>query len=410
MPNYIRFLNDFSGITRDSKLLIGGGFFGNLAIGLIFTDLSYFLHTIRGISIIYAGLFFTIEGISGSILAVPFGILSDRRERKMIIVYGNIVVGFSIILIAIATNIYFLYLVSILIGISDAAFTSSGGALLTEVSTNEKRTATFSLNSLASNGAWAGGGFLLYLINPLANIGIDQVSAHLILYIALGIFTLAATILLIEIHEPPKNHTAQRGVILSNYTKGILTKYVISNVGIAFGAGLFVPLMSQWFNYRYAIPDTISGPILGLSGLLLAFSALIAPALGRKLGIIRAMVITMLASTVFMVLTPLPSSYYVSAMLYILRSLLMNISGPLSSSLIMGIIPQEQRGVASGISSIFFRMPNSLGTYPGSLMMKEGNLSLPFNIAAVLYSVSIIVFFLWFRKIRPPEENIVMSG
>ncbi|MGC8645233.1 MAG: MFS transporter [Thermoplasmata archaeon] len=404
MSNYLRFLNDFSGITRDSKLLIGGGFFGNLALGLIFTDLSYFLHTIRGISIIYAGLFFTIEGIAGSALAVPFGIISDRRGRKRMIVYGNILVGFSVILIAIATDIYLLCLISILMGVADAAFTSSGGALLSEVSTNEKRTATFSLSSLASNGAWAGGGFLLYLVDPLSYIGVDPLHAHLILYVALGIFTLAATIMLAEIHEPQKSNLRQRGQVLTGYTRNILTKYVVSNVGIAFGAGLFVPLMSQWFNYRYGIPDTISGPILGLSGLLLAFSALIAPALGRKLGIIRAMVITMLASTIFMILTPLPGNYQISAVLYILRSLLMNVSGPLSNSLIMGIIPSEQRGVASGISSIFFRMPNSLGTYPGSLMMKEGNLSLPFDIAAVLYLASIIIFFWWFRKIKPPEE------
>ncbi len=374
-------------------------------MGLIFTDLSYFLHTVRGISIIYAGLFFTIEGISGSALAVPFGIFSDRRGRKKMIVYGNLVTAAGVILIAIATDIYLLYLASILIGISDAAFTTSAGAMLSEISTNEKRTATFSLGALVSNGAWAGGGFLLYLINPLANLGIGELNAHLFLYIALGIATIAATIMIVKIHEPARKHTGYKEMIISRDTKSVLTKYVLSNVGIAVGAGLFVPLMSQWFNYKYAIPDTISGPILGLSGLLLAFSALIAPALGRKLGIIRAMVITMLASTVFMILTPLPANYQTSALFYILRSLLMNVSGPLSNSLIMGIIPQEQRGVASGISSIFFRMPNSLSTYPGSLMMKEGNLSLPFYIASILYIISIVAFFVWFRKIRPPEES-----
>ncbi|MEM0134235.1 MAG: MFS transporter [Thermoplasmatales archaeon] len=398
------FIRDFSGISRDSKLLIGGGFLGNLALGLIFTDLSYFLHTIRNISIVYAGLVFTIEGIAGAVLAVPLGIISDRNGRKNMIVYGNLILGISVILIAIANSVFQLYLASILMGIADAALTSSGGAMLSEISTNEKRTSTFSLYALAANGAWAGGGFLLYLIYPLSSLGVDKLTAHLLLYVALGIATLASTLILLKMKEPVRNHLRKNRQIISPDTRNILTKYVLSNVGIAVGAGLFVPLMSQWFNYKYTIPDTISGPILGLSGLVLAFSALIAPALGRKMGIIKAMVVTMLASTIFMVLVPIPGSYEISATFYVLRSLLMNVSGPLSSSLIMGIIPQDQRGAASGITSIFFRMPNSLSTYPGSLMMKEGKLSMPFDIAAVLYVLSILSFFVWFRKVKPPEE------
>jgi MFS family permease len=400
----LSFIRDFSGITKDSKLLIGGSFLGNLALGLIFTDLSYFLHTVRGISIVYAGLVFTIEGIAGSILAVPLGIVSDRNGRKKMIVYGNLILGISVILIAFATNIIQLYTAAVLIGITDAAFTASGGAMLSEIATDEKRTATFSLYSLASNGAWAGGGFMLYLVNPLSKIGINELTSHVLLYVSLGIATMIATIMFVKMREPPRKNVVPTREIITSCTRSIITKYVLSNVGIAIGAGLFVPLMSQWFNYRYSIPDTISGPILGLSGLLLAFSALIAPALGRRLGIINAMVITMLASTVFMVLTPIPGNYQTSALFYIMRSLLMNVSGPLSSSLIMGIIPQEERGIASGISSIFFRMPNSLSTYPGSLMMKEGRLALPFYIAAILYIASIILFFVWFRKVRPPEE------
>lgn len=374
---------------------------------MVFTDLSYFLHTVRGISIVYAGLIFTIEGIAASLLAIPFGIISDRMGRKGMIVYGNLITGLSVILIALAANIYLLYTASVLLGISDAAFTSSEGAMLSEVSTSEKRTATFSLNALASNGAWAGGGFILYLINPISSLGMSKLNAHVFLYVSLGIATVVATAMLVSVRETPRKTETREKQIMSPETRSIMTKYILSNVGIAAGAGLFVPLMSQWFDYKYAISDTVSGPILGLSGLVLALSALVAPALARKLGIIRAMVITMLISTIFMILTPIPEIYQISAVFYILRTLLMNVSGPLSNSLIMGIIPQEQRGVASGISSIFFRMPNSLSTYPGSLMMKEGRLSLPFDIAALLYVVSIISFYGWFRKVRPPEEMVV---
>jgi MFS family permease len=246
-----RILHDFYGISRGSKLLIIGSFFGNLAMGTIFTDLSYFLHTVRGISIIYAGLVFTIEGISASSLAIPFGMISDRKGRKMMIIYGNIILGFSVIFIALSTTPLLLFLAAIIIGISDAAYTSSQGAMLSEISTNEKRTASFSLNSLASNGAWAGRGFILYLISPLSAIGITELDVHLILYFALGIATIGSTLFLLRIKEIKQESRNENHAIMDRGSWHIIGKYVISNLGIAVGAGLFVPLMTQWFNYKY---------------------------------------------------------------------------------------------------------------------------------------------------------------
>ncbi|MGC8561918.1 MAG: MFS transporter [Thermoplasmata archaeon] len=397
---------DFAGISKNSKMLIGGSFLGNLALGLIFTDLSYFLHTVRGISIIYAGLLFTMEGVAASALSIPLGVLSDRRGRKGVIVYGNLALGLGVIILAFATSLYSLIIVAIIIGAGDAAFSSSQGAMLSELSSTGKRTAAFSLNSLMQNGAWAGGGFMIYLVSPMTLFGLSTLDAHLLLYVALGIATVASTAFFIGISEKRNRNVVEKIEPMTQRTKDVLTKYILSNVGIAVGAGLFIPLMSQWFNYKFQVPDTISGPVLGVASALLALSALIAPALGRRMGLINAMVITMLASTVFMVLIPFAGSFGLSATFFVIRSLLMNVSGPLSTSLIMGIIPSNHRGVASGITSIFFRMPNSFSTYPGSIMLKQGRYRLPFEIAAILYVVSIVSFYIWFRRVKLPEESV----
>ncbi len=398
--------SDFSGISRNSKLLIVGSFLGNLALGLVFTDLSYFLHTVRGLSIIYAGLLFTMEGVVASILSIPLGLLSDKKGRKGVIIYGNVALGIGIIVLALATSLYLLIIVAVIVGAGDAAFSSSQGAMLSELSSVEKRTAAFSLNSLMLNGAWAGGGFMIYLVSPLTRFGVSTLDAHLFLYVALGIATVASTVFFLGISERKSGGNIEKREPMTSKTKDVLTKYILSNVGIAVGAGLFIPLMSQWFNYKFQVPDTISGPVLGVASALLALSALIAPALGRRMGLINAMVVTMLASTAFMVLIPFAGSFGLSATFFIVRSLLMNVSGPLSTSLIMGIIPSNQRGVASGITSIFFRMPNSFSTYPGSIMLKEGRYRLPFEIAALLYVVSIVSFYVWFRRVKLPEDSL----
>jgi len=75
----------------------------------------------------------------------------------------------------------------------------------------------------------------------------------------------------------------------------------------------------------------------------------------------------------------------------------MNVADPLSSALIMGIIPDEERGVASGMNSALWRMPNALSSYLGSALIRAGELKTPFFVAGTLYIVSITLFWRWFR-------------
>jgi hypothetical protein len=78
---------------------------------------------------------------------------------------------------------------------------------------------------------------------------------------------------------------------------GVLKKYTLTGFIIAFGAGLFVPIMTKWFDYAYGIPDVVSGPVLGVSNILIGVTTLAAPLLARRLGIIKAIVTTQAFST-----------------------------------------------------------------------------------------------------------------
>jgi MFS family permease len=401
-------LEDFRGIPSSARLIVVGTFFSQLSVGTVLTDLAFFLTTVRHLDAVFVGLVLTVEGISSVILSIPLGILSDVRGRKWFLVVGNVSIGIAVIMLAIFTNAPLLLVAGLLGGVSEAAFTASTGALLADVVREEKRTATFALASLSSNLAFAGGGFLLYLIAPLTNLGITETHAHQVLYIALALLTLLSTSLFIRVREVRVKDTKERRsrpFLISSSTRSVLVRYVVANLFVAFGAGLFVPLMSQWFEYKYGIPDTVSGPILGISNLMLAISTIAAPSVARRLGIVKTIVYTQGASTLFMVLTPLSPVYQIAGTLFVIRSFLMNVSSPLSQSLIMGLVPQKERGAASGISSAFWRTPNAISTYPGSALMKQGYLSEPFYIASALYIISISLFYRWFKGSGLPHNG-----
>jgi len=84
----------------------------------------------------------------------------------------------------------------------------------------------------------------------------------------------------------------------------------------------------------------------------------------------------------------------------------MNMATPLAQSMIMGLVKEDERGAASGITAASWRLPNALSTTIGASLMGAGFLAEPFFISAIFDSSSIILFWIFFKKTRMPEENI----
>ena len=182
--------------------------------------------------------------------------------------------------------------------------------------------------------------------------------------------------------------------------KWTLLKLGFTWINIGFGAGFIIPLVGAWFYYRFGVADNYSGPILAVSNILIGFSALAAPRLAERFGQLRAVLLVTGASTLFMLSMAFVPYFALAAGVYIVRSALMNMAGPLMDSFSMSIFPPEQRGLVSALSNIMFRLPNSFGTYFGGFILGMGFLQLPFYIATLLYSVGLTGFYFFFAR-RP---------
>jgi predicted MFS family arabinose efflux permease len=102
--------------------------------------------------------------------------------------------------------------------------------------------------------------------------------------------------------------------------------------------------------------------------------------------------------------TPLSPEFISASLVYTVRAFLMNMASPLQQSMIMGLVPQDERGAASGISAALYRLPNALSTSIGAWMMGIGLLATPFFLASLLYIASIAMFWYYFRSTKMPEE------
>jgi predicted MFS family arabinose efflux permease len=242
-------------------------------------------------------------------------------------------------------------------------------------------------------------------------LGFSNKVSHGLLYVMFAALSLASTFILLKVKEsdrskkPKKQVETQESKASHKQSRSILAKYVLTSAIIAFGAGMVVPLMTAWLRLQYGIPDIVSGPILGLVSIVIGVATLTSPFIAKKFGLVKAIVVTQLASTIFMFATPLSGSYIIASSVYCVRAFLMNMASPLSQSLIMGLVDEDERGMASGVNAALWRLPNALSTFIGAFLMSLGLLALPFFLASILYSISIVLFWFYFRKTRMPEEK-----
>src|SRR5207249_2137021 len=169
---------------------------------------------------------------------------------------------------------------------------------------------------------------------------------------------------------------------LENRDASFSLSFIIGNGSIAFGF-LLPTLIPTLLFLKFGTPDTFSGPLLSLSNLTIALAAVASPRISGRFGLVKAIVATQGFSTVFMLSLALVPDVRLAGGLYIIRAALMNMAGPLGDSYLMGIMSQDERGLASSINTVVWRIPNSITTVIGGLILATGRFDIPFYLATV---------------------------
>ncbi|MGD0643402.1 MAG: MFS transporter [Candidatus Bathyarchaeia archaeon] len=395
----------YRGMPREAKYLIYSSVLPSVAYGMFYTDIAYFLTTVQGLSFNLMGLIVTVMGVSTFAASVPLGIAADKYGRKRLLILSNVIASVIIAVFALTTNPALLIIAAIFEGLSEAASNASSSALLAEKAEDVKRNSAFSMFGFAQSTAFGLGAIAILATTTM--VGFTGKESHVLLYVILALLSLSSTLIILKVSESKRSTKANATLsgLLPRKSRDVLVKYAFTGAIIAFGAGMVVPLMTAWMKAQYGIPDSLSGPILGVSSIVIGVATLASPFLAKRFGMVKAIVVTEAVSTIFMFATPLSPNYIVASIVYTSRAFLMNMSSPLSQSMIMGLVAEDERGAASGVSSALWRLPNALSSFVGAWLIGMGLLDTPFFLAALFYIVSISLFWYFFRRTRMPEEK-----
>jgi predicted MFS family arabinose efflux permease len=401
----------FFGVPHKVRWIIYLSCFSAVANGYLTMVISAYLPEI-GISSSNIGLLLGVNGAAMIITAIPFGILADRIGRKRILVVSLSLIPLTALIFAFTKDISFLLIGAAIAGAAEGAFLSAWNAMIADLTSAGNRTKAFSM-SFIYNGGFTSLGYTLPFIIPflVPLTGWSSYTLHSAFFVVLAVLAAVSPIMLHRLLRDVKENTRERvpgeaklSRIKGPYMRRML-KFSIFNSLIGLGAGLVIPLVPTWLYLKYGVPDSLTGPLLAVCSISMGFASLFSGRIAEKYGPVKAIAFTQGTSTIFMLAIPFMPGAAPAAIVYFIRSALMNMAGPILDSYLMSIITSEERGLASAINSIIWRIPNSVSTVIGGLMFAAGMFELPFIIAAILYMVAISAFFINFRNVKPLDEQ-----
>ena len=377
-----------------AKVVLGAG---PLAAGLGFYEVAIAVFLpLEGLAITDVGAILTTFGLAAVACSIPFSILSDRYGRKMLMFVGALLSMPVTIIPGLTSNFFILEISALVGGAAEAMYISTWNAYLADATPVHARTVTFSLSFVVFTMS-AGLGSFLPAIFPL--LPLDFLEAHRIAFVALGLLGLLTPLAVFRWGIEIKPTRSRRG-ILPRKSLRILAKFSTANLMVALGAGLIIPLIPTWFYLRFSVTDAFSGPVVAVSSILMGLAAIASPSIAKRTGLVVGIVVTQLASTLFLLATPFSPTASIAALVYVIRSMLMNMSSPLLDSLLMNLVAQDERATASALNAVVWRVPNAASTVLGAAVLSAGNLNLPFYLCTILYVASITLFYTLFRRVE----------
>ncbi len=398
-------------IGSEARILVYVGAITNFGYSFYFVALAVYL-SVAGFSPTIIGLLLALEAVVGASLTIPMAMLSDLHGRKVFFILGITMAALASAIFALTLNLALIFIAGTLSGLANALIGAPSSALLAEKATDDRsRNNIFTLAGFAGGVATASGALFSGVLPPLlvTDFSYSSVESFRPLF-ALGAFLSVVSIIAIQlkIHEAKHADNAKRsrvGAFIKIPRKSMPIVLKFSVLGfIGLGAGLIIPLLPLWFHLRFGLDISLIGPLFSAIMFITAIASLFTPELAKRRGSVSTIALTQISSVPLLISIPFAPTYSLAGVAMVSRSTLMNVAGPIEHSYQMGLIHPDERATALSIIQTFDAIPRSFTPAIGGYLFSLGLLSLPFFITAALYTTSIVLFYLIFRNLRPPDS------
>jgi MFS family permease len=280
-------------------------------------------------------------------------------------------------------------------------------AVISRAVKDSERTATFARYSLVGSLVAALGalfaGFPDLLIAKL-EIGMrGALQVMFVLYAGIGV---AAAVIYTTLPKDSVTAPAQASGALRT-SKNMVYKLAALFSLDAFAGGLILDsMLVLWLFDKFRLSTAAAGSIFFWTGVLSAFSYLIAVRISRRIGLVNTMVFTHLPSSVLLILVPFMPTLGWAVALLLARSVLSQMDVPTRTSYVMAIVPPEERPAAASVTSVPRSFASAAGPVIAGSLLSASAFGWPLIVAGSLKIAYDLLLLYTCRNVRPPEEVV----
>ena len=397
------------GFSAANRLIVAKGLraFGDGFVSLL---LPVYLLAL-GFSPLQVGMIATATLLGSGLLALLVGLHAHRYHYRALLLAAALLMSATGLGFAFVKDFWPLMLIALVGTLNPSSgdvsvFLPLEHAVLSRLVDDKKRTAVFARYSLAGSLLAAIGSLAVAVPAVIADhTGLAQTTTMqgmFLLYALLGGFTA-------QVYRGlPRALGTEARLPTAPLEKSKKTVYTLAALFSldAFGGGFIVQsMLALWLYQRFGMSLVAAGAIFFWTGLLAAFSYLVAVRIADRIGLVNPMVFTHLPSNVCLLLIPfMPDVNYVIALLCV-RYALSQMDVPARSSYVMAIVPPAERPAAASITTVPRSLASAVSPFAAGYLLSLSSFGWPLIAAGAVKTIYDLLLLLMFSKVRPPEET-----
>ena len=371
-------------------LLLLNLFIAFLGIGLVIPVLPTLMNEL-GISGTTVGYLTAAFAIAQLIVSPIAGKAVDKYGRKIMIVIGLFIFGFSELLFGLGKTIEVLFISRVLGGISAAFIMPAVTAFIADITTMETRPKALGYMSAAISTG--------FIIGPGIGGFLADFGTRVPFYFAGALGITAAILSMLLLKEPQRNEENIENAPkqASGFKRVFEPMYFIAFILIfvaSFGLAAFESFFSLFVDHKFAFtPMDIAiiitgGAIFGAIAQVALFDRL-----AQKWGEIKLIRYTLVLSAVLVFLMTVVSSYFSILLVTCFVFVGFDLFRPAATSYLSKIAGNEQ-GFVGGMNSMFTSLANIFGPILGGILF-DIDINYPYYFAAVVLVFGILLTLIW---------------
>ncbi|TQR39767.1 MFS transporter [Lysinibacillus sphaericus] len=377
------------------SILLSNLFIAFLGIGLVIPVLPTLMNELK-ISGSVVGYMVAAFAITQLIVSPIAGKMVDTIGRKIMIVAGLFIFGFSELLFGLGRTVEILFISRMLGGVSAAFIMPAVTAYIADITTLSQRSKALGFMSAAISTG--------FIIGPGIGGFLAEIGTRIPFYAAgiLGFLAAILSILLLKDPTRASDDVESAPSILGSVKRIFSPLYLIPFVLIfvlSFGLAAFESLFSLFVDHKFAFTPSDIAIIITGSGVVGALAQLMLfDWLTKKMGEINLIRYSLILSAVLTFAMTIVSHYFAILFVTFFIFVGFDLIRPAVTSYLSKIAGNEQ-GFVGGMNSMFTSLGNIFGPILGGILF-DINLNYPYYFATIVLTIGVILALFW----RKPKQ------